>query len=551
MPADVGDLGGPERHDRPQPDVVAVEGDVERADGHARPPRTTRSRRPGVARARRRGCRARRARRWSAPWLRSTISCAMRVSARRRSAASNTLRAQDDRRRPRRPETRNDPRHSGQGRQCRTSRISPRLSCACMLSPPWRPHGIPFTVRARIAPRRRRHAADGGAPVEPRIRRRRACRRPCAGASSSKCSASASRVLARRLRRRPRPARLADRSAPGGAARRAAQLERRRAPATARPGDRRREPRPRPAPARRRCRPNSTAWCRAVSQPRTARASRRRRAGPTRSGRTPASRRRGSRSPPTRARRARAPTNWPVSASRVPGTKPVASRAGIPTLRAITTRLLATCSHQPSRERNRKSSTTSTPRGRERRVRSSTSCARPSTLRSRGSCRRWSARRRGDLARERAHPRRRGRLLRRTARAPRREPAARRRHAGCSPVESRLRLSPCRSRRCRSPRRRLARAVGALLRRAVSVSTETGLGAANTTSEKPLSRWKVWRIGGPVKAPTSSASGRITLVSPTCGTDVRRSDSDCVHVVTVPHVEGLAPPELGRAARRP
>ena len=42
-----------------------------------------------------------------------------------------------------------------------------------------------------------------------------------------------------------------------------------------------------------------------------------------------------------------------------PDTNPSARRAGIPTLRAITTKLLATCSHQPSRDRNRKSSTTS------------------------------------------------------------------------------------------------------------------------------------------------------------------------------------------------
>jgi len=35
LPADVdGDLGGPERLDRPEADVVAVEGDVERAHGH-------------------------------------------------------------------------------------------------------------------------------------------------------------------------------------------------------------------------------------------------------------------------------------------------------------------------------------------------------------------------------------------------------------------------------------------------------------------------------------------------------------------------------------
>ena len=32
LPGDVGDLGGPERRDGPQPDVVAVEGDVEHAD---------------------------------------------------------------------------------------------------------------------------------------------------------------------------------------------------------------------------------------------------------------------------------------------------------------------------------------------------------------------------------------------------------------------------------------------------------------------------------------------------------------------------------------
>src|SRR5437763_9374975 len=44
-------------------------------------------------------------------------------------------------------------------------------------------------------------------------------------------------------------------------------------------------------------------------------------------------------------------TNRPVSASRVPGTKPVASRAGMPALRASTTRLLAICSHRSEERR--------------------------------------------------------------------------------------------------------------------------------------------------------------------------------------------------------
>ena len=85
-----GHLGRAERLDRPQTDVVAVEGDVERADRDVARARTI-----AIASARRRAIAGPRVwrpmrTRFSAPWLRSTISWAMRVCARRRSEASNT-----------------------------------------------------------------------------------------------------------------------------------------------------------------------------------------------------------------------------------------------------------------------------------------------------------------------------------------------------------------------------------------------------------------------------------------------------------------------------
>ena len=83
-------LGRAERLDLSEADVVAVEGDVERADRHVDV-----CSKDSIASARRwaiagpAGCRPTRTRS-SAPWLRSTISWAMRVCARRRSSASNT-----------------------------------------------------------------------------------------------------------------------------------------------------------------------------------------------------------------------------------------------------------------------------------------------------------------------------------------------------------------------------------------------------------------------------------------------------------------------------
>ena len=70
---------GPSGCTAPQADVVAVEGDVERADRDVDGPRTRRWRRRGGGRSRGRGCRGPTSTTSSAPWLRSTISCAMRV----------------------------------------------------------------------------------------------------------------------------------------------------------------------------------------------------------------------------------------------------------------------------------------------------------------------------------------------------------------------------------------------------------------------------------------------------------------------------------------
>ena len=76
----------PAGHDRAQPDVVAVERDVDRSDGHRRA-RCARSRRRAPRRARRRRAGGRRSTTPSRPRLRSTISWAMRVIARRTSSA--------------------------------------------------------------------------------------------------------------------------------------------------------------------------------------------------------------------------------------------------------------------------------------------------------------------------------------------------------------------------------------------------------------------------------------------------------------------------------
>ena len=90
LAGDVGHLGRAERRDRPQPDVVAVE-----RRRRARRRGTSTPSNDAIAAASRRASATPRVYRptsttSSAPWLRSTISCAIRVSARRRSAASKT-----------------------------------------------------------------------------------------------------------------------------------------------------------------------------------------------------------------------------------------------------------------------------------------------------------------------------------------------------------------------------------------------------------------------------------------------------------------------------
>ena len=411
----------------------------------------------------------------------------MRVSARRRSAASNTCvrRTTSARRRERSAGDAKRPSPLGPG-SSPASRISPALSRAASLSPPWGPHGIPFTVRARLAPRRRRRASDAGAPVGresvgvERVADRAQTR------SSPRRSASAaaySRGVSAGARARPalRPTRSSRCERCARPARRAARARRRRTAAS----DLGRADRD-AAPAAPASRPNSSAWWRARLQPRAARASRRRRAEPTRSGRRPASRRRGSRSRPTRARRCSRTTNWPVSASRVPGTKPVTSRAGIPTLRASTTRLLAICSHQPSARAEQEVVDDVDAARRERRVQRVLDVRAEPRL-DRADLVVGGRRRRGDLrARAPAPASVVDRRLRELRRAPRRAPAARRRARSVAAVGEHAAARDRVDRALAEPAvdgRRVPSARS--LRRALSVSTATGLGAANTTSEKP------------------------------------------------------------------
>ena len=125
---------GPSGCDRAQADVVAVEGDVERADRDRRRPRTTRSRRRGGGRSPGRGCSRPTSTRSSAPWLRSTISCAMRVCARRRSVGVEAPGSG----------TRNDPLARGSARRIRVRRW--RAGLSAMRTPPWGPHRSPLTA---------------------------------------------------------------------------------------------------------------------------------------------------------------------------------------------------------------------------------------------------------------------------------------------------------------------------------------------------------------------------------------------------------------------
>ena len=234
-------------------------------------------------------------------------------------------------------------------------------------------------------------ADRGGARSSPRY-----------GASAAAYLAAASRTAQRGRPRAARPIALQ----PGEAARRPDRSRRAggRDGAGARAGERRQR-RARPATSTaRRTEPELERVVRgrtAIHEPPW---SRRRRAEPTRSDRTAATRRPGSRSPPTRARRARARRTRPVSESRSPGTKPVASRAGIPTLRASTTRLLATCSHQPRRRSEQEVVDDVDARRRRAARRGSTHVFARATPRSPGSCRRSSPRRAVIAQRQRAHP---------------------------------------------------------------------------------------------------------------------------------------------------
>ena len=171
----------------------------------------------------------------------------------------------------------------------------------------------------------------------------------------------------------------------------------------------------------------------------------------------------------------------------------------MPTLRASTTRLLAICSHHPTRLRNKKSSTTSTPGGDNGAFSeyfvfapSQLSIARtlsnvvvaPAVI--------WRASRRPARLRSRRRcvllrrPRR-DRPSRRPRAASPRSPAG----AGCTTVYTAPLPKP-------GPDSGATRIVpsGRSLS-SLSVSTTLGAGAANTTSENPASTWNVWRNSCP------------------------------------------------------
>ena len=88
-----------------------------------------------------------------------------------------------------------------------------------------------------------------------------------------------------------------------------------------------------------------------------------RRAARSRSGRSPASRRRGTTPPPTRAHHSPRTVKSPPSSDSSPGAKPVTSRAGTPSDRSITVKLLAICMQKPRLSTKRNCSTVSAPSG--------------------------------------------------------------------------------------------------------------------------------------------------------------------------------------------
>ena len=186
-----GDRGGEPLGERDAPGVHADEHDVGRRRDCARRSRARCGSAPGAGRRRRtRWCAARRRQpdRRSGPGRETTLATRARVVSRRQ--------------------------------------LSPRARARASVRPPWRPHGIPFTVRARIAPRRRPRARMATCPstenpsassVSPTV----------ADAFVVQVHGQRRRVLARRLRRRA--------GAPGPAAD-ALQPRERRAPPSSRAG---------------------------------------------------------------------------------------------------------------------------------------------------------------------------------------------------------------------------------------------------------------------------------------------------------------------------
>ena len=262
--------------------------------------------------------------------------------------------------------------------------------------------------------------------------------------------------------------------------------------------------------------------------------------------RSAAIRSRGSRPRPTRARRARARRTRPVNASRVPDTKPVASRAGMPTLRASTTRLLATCSHQPTRDRNRKSSTTSTPGGEQRRVERVRTCAaeprldRPDLVvgrgrggRDRGAPARGPGRGRVGVCAYRSSTVGRHRLR---VGGPQR---GRGRAARCG--SSRCTPRPCRSRRTDDRPSRRSDPAGDL----VGLDRHRARRGEHDVGEARSSMWNVWRIAGPVERAVVERVDRDRRPRPRSPIERLRPRIGSGPRPAVPRVERLAAPEVG------
>ena len=227
----------------------------------------------------------------------------MRVSARRRSAASNTLVRSTTIGRigaGRVGRTRNDPRHSGQGRRVPAACVA-RVHLFASVGTSRDPlHGQREDSTASAAARADGDAPEAENPSASSASPTRADRGRRAGARAS--AAAYSRGVSAGARGRPalRPMR-SRRASP-----RAAQLDAGAAPAAPQPGEQlgRAEHATSTSAEREQAELDRVVTRRL--EPRAARRSRRRRAAPTRWDRTAASRRRGSRSPPTRARRARA-----------------------------------------------------------------------------------------------------------------------------------------------------------------------------------------------------------------------------------------------------